>query len=112
MATPLICLRANTRLLVRLASARLSLSGLGGTLMDGDIEANRRPDELHAITRQLEQMSDWKLERGLAASTAFDHDRRSIADRILRARYAGSEAGITLWILVIAMEAGVLALLG
>ena len=61
--------------------------------MDGDIEANRRPDELHAITRQLEQMSDWKLERGLAASTAFDHDRRSIADRILRARYAGSEAG-------------------
>ena len=108
MATPLICLRANTRLLVRLASARLSLSGLGGTLMDGDIEANRRPDELHAITRQLEQMSDWKLERGLAASTAFDHDRRSIADRILRARYAGSEAGITLWILVIAMGAGVL----
>ena len=67
--------------LVRLAPARLSLSGLSG------------------ITRQLEQMSDW--ERGLAASTAFDHDRRNIADRILRARYAGSEAGITLWILVI-----------
>src|SRR4029078_608957 len=44
-------------------------------------------------------MSDW--ERGLAASTAFDHDRRNIADRILRARYAGSEAGITLWILCI-----------
>ncbi len=67
--------------------------------MDEDLEAKRRSDELRAITRQLEQMSDWEL--GLAASTAFDHDRRNIADRILRARYAGSEAGITLWILVI-----------
>jgi len=65
--------------------------------MDEDLEAKRRSDELRAITRQLEQMS----ERGLAASTAFDHDRRNIADRILRAKYAGSEAGITLWILVI-----------
>jgi hypothetical protein len=111
MATPLIWLQANTQRLVQLASARLSLSGLGGRLMDEDIEAKRRPDELRAITRQLEQMSDWKLERGLAASTAFDHDRRNIADRILRARYAGSEAGITLWILGIAMGAGVLALL-
>jgi hypothetical protein len=80
--------------------------------MGEDIEAKRRPDELRAITRELEQMSDWKLERGLASSTAFDHDRRSIADRVLRARYAGSEAGITLWILAIAVGAGVIALLG
>jgi len=56
-------------------------------------------------------MSDWELERGLASSTAFDHDRRSIADRILRARFAGSEAGITLWILAVAVGAGVMALL-
>jgi hypothetical protein len=41
-------------------------------------------------------MSDWELERGRASSTGFDHDRRSIADRVLRARFAGSEAGITL----------------
>jgi hypothetical protein len=51
--------------------------------MGEDIEAKRRPNELRAITRELEQMSDWELERGLASSTAFDHDRRSIADRIL-----------------------------
>ena len=31
--------------------------------MDEDLEAKRRSDELRAITRQLEQMSDW--ERGL-----------------------------------------------
>jgi hypothetical protein len=79
--------------------------------MGEDIEAKRRPNELRAITRELEQMSDWELERGLASSTAFDHDRRSIADRILKARYAGSEAGITLWILAVAVGAGVMALL-
>jgi uncharacterized sporulation protein YeaH/YhbH (DUF444 family) len=59
--------------------------------MGEDIGAKRRPDELRAIARELEQMSDWELERGLASSTAFDHDRRRIADRILRARYAGSD---------------------
>ena len=79
--------------------------------MGEDIEAKRRPDELRAITRELEQMSDWELQRGLASSTAFDHDRRSIADRIVRARYAGSEAGITLWILAIVAGAGVIVLL-
>jgi hypothetical protein len=68
-----------------------------------------RPDERSAIRRELEEMSDWELERGLASSKAFDHDRRVIADRILRARYAGSEAGITLWILAIAVGAGVIA---
>jgi hypothetical protein len=79
--------------------------------MGEDIEARRRPNELPAITRELEQMSDWELERGRASSTGFDHDRRSIADRVLRARFAGSEAGITLWILAVAVGAGVMALL-
>jgi hypothetical protein len=71
--------------------------------MGEDIGAKRRPDELRAIARELEQMSDWELERGLASSTVFDHDRRRIADRILRVRYAGSDAGITLWILATAV---------
>jgi hypothetical protein len=79
--------------------------------MGEDIEAKRRPHELRAITHELEQMSDWELERGLASSVAFDDDQRRIADRILRERYAGSEAGITLWILAIAVGAGVMALL-
>ena len=36
-------------------------------------------------------MSDWELERGCAASLGFDDDRRMVADRILRDRYAGPE---------------------
>src|SRR5262245_61355066 len=54
---------------------------------------------------------DWELERGLASSAAFDDERRNIADRILRARYAGFEVGVTLWILTIAFGAGVIALI-
>ena len=47
-------------------------------------------------------MSDWELERGCAASLGFDDDRRMVADRILRKRYAGPEAGVAVWILAIA----------
>jgi hypothetical protein len=78
--------------------------------MEEDIEA-KRTAELSTMTHELERMSDWELERALASSTAFDSDRRSTADRILRARYAGLDAGITLWILAIALGAGVIALL-
>ena len=81
---------------------------VSGTPMGED---TKRPNELRAITRELQQMSDWELERGLASSTAFDDDQRSIADRILRTRYAGFEAGIIPWILAIAVGAGVIALL-
>jgi hypothetical protein len=56
-------------------------------------------------------MSDWELERGLASSLGFDHDHRNVANRILRERYAGPEAGVALWIMAIAAGAGVLALL-
>ena len=72
---------------------------------------HKRPDEPCAISRELEEMSDWELERGLAASLGFDDNRRIEADRILRKRYAGQEAGITFWILAIAAWAGVFALL-
>ena len=74
-------------------------------------EPKHPPTELRALKGELEQMSDWELERGLASSVTFDGDQRSIADRILRARYAGFEVGVTLWILAIATGAGVLALL-
>ncbi|HET7852110.1 MAG TPA: hypothetical protein VFK91_05130 [Methyloceanibacter sp.] len=66
---------------------------------------------LRAITRELEAMSDWELERGLASSLGFDDDRRRVADRILRNRYAGSERSVALWILAIAAGAGIVALL-
>jgi hypothetical protein len=56
-------------------------------------------------------MSDWELERGLASSLGFDHERRDVANSILRERYAGPERGIALWILTIAAGAGVIALL-
>jgi hypothetical protein len=52
----------------------------------------RRQDKLSAINRELEAMSDWELERGLASSLGFDHDQRNVANRILRERYAGPEA--------------------
>jgi hypothetical protein len=78
--------------------------------MQEDIEA-KRPAQLSTIRGELERMSDWELERSLASSTVFDHDRRSIAERILRARYAGFEVGIAPWILAIAVGAGVIALL-
>ena len=55
-------------------------------------------------------MSDWELERGLASSLGFDHDRRNVANRILRERYAGPERGIAL-ILIIMAGAGLVALL-
>jgi hypothetical protein len=63
------------------------------------------------IRRKLEAMSDWELERGCAASFGFDQDRRVVADRILRDRYAGRVRGIALWIVAIAAGASVLALL-
>jgi hypothetical protein len=71
----------------------------------------RRRDKLSAITRELEAMSDWELERGCAASLGFDDDRRMVADRLLRERYAGPEAGVALWIMAIAAGAGLIALL-
>jgi hypothetical protein len=56
-----------------------------------------------AVSRELVAMSDWELERGrLASSLGFDQDRRNVANRILRERYAGQEAGVALWIMVIA----------
>ena len=81
-----------------------------GTTMSGDNQAKRRGTALRA-KRELEQMSDWELECGLASSTAFDQGQRSIADRILRARYVGFEAGTVRWILTIAVGAGVIAML-
>ena len=68
-------------------------------------------DRLSVITRELETMSDWELERGCAASLGFDDDRRMVADRLLRERYAGPEAGVALWIMAIAAGACVIALL-
>jgi hypothetical protein len=72
-----------------------------------------RPVDLppRGITRELEAMSDWELERGLASSTGFDRDRRVVDNRILRERYAGPERGIAFWILAVAAGAGVVALL-
>ena len=68
-------------------------------------------DRLNVITRELEAMSDWELERGCAASLGFDDDRRVVAHRLLRERYAGTEAGVALWIMAIAAGACVIALL-
>lgn len=65
---------------------------------------------LGAITRELEAMSDWELERGLASSLGFDDDRRKVANRILRERYAGTEDGVALWILSIAVGVGIIVL--
>ena len=76
----------------------------------GKGEARRR-DRLSAINRELGAMSDWELERGLASSLGFDHDRRNVANRILRERYAGVERGIALWILIITAGSGLVALL-
>jgi hypothetical protein len=78
--------------------------------MARESEATRR-DKLSAINRELGAMSDWELERGLASSLGFDQDRRNVANRILRERYAGPERGIALWILTIAAGASVIALL-
>ena len=81
-----------------------------GTVMAGESEARRR-DTLSTISRELGAMSDWELERGCAASLGFDDDRRMVADRILRDRYAGPERRVALWILAIAAGACVIALL-
>jgi hypothetical protein len=56
-------------------------------------------------------MSDWELERGLASSLGSDNDRRTAANLILRERYAGTERRVALWILAIAVGAGVIVLL-
>jgi hypothetical protein len=71
----------------------------------------RRRDKLSAINRELGAMSDWELERGLASSLGFDHDRRVVANRLLRERYAGPERGIALWIFAIAAGTGLITLL-
>ena len=71
----------------------------------------RQQDRLSAINRELGARSDWELERGLASSLGFDHDQRNVANRILRERYAGSEAGVALWIVAMAAGAGLIALL-
>jgi hypothetical protein len=55
-------------------------------------------------------MFDWELERGCAASLGFDDDRRMVAGRLLRERYAGP-AGVALWIMAIAAGTGLIALL-
>ena len=78
--------------------------------MDRESEA-RRQDKLSAINRELGAMSDWELERGVASCLGFDHDQRTVANRILGERYAGTERGIALWILMIAAAAGLVALL-
>lgn len=67
--------------------------------------------KLRAITRELEAMSDWELERGVASSLGFDDDRRMVANRILRERYAGTEQSVAFWILAVAAGAGIIALL-
>ena len=66
-----------------------------GTVMARESEASRRD----TISRELGAMSDWELERGLGSSLGFDRDRRNVANRILRERYAGLEAGVALWIM-------------
>ena len=68
-------------------------------------------DQLGETNRELEAMSDWELERGLASSTGFDQDRRVVANRILRKRYVGPERGVVFWILVFAAGACLLALM-
>ena len=75
--------------------------------MARESEARRR-DTLSTISRELGAS---QLERGLGSSLGFDRDRRNVANRILRERYAGLEAGVALWIMAIAAGAGVIALL-
>ena len=70
-----------------------------------------QPVRLTAITPELEAMSNWELERGLASSLGFDDDRRTAANLILRERYAGTERRVALWILAVAAGAGIIALL-
>ena len=77
----------------------------------GDSGEAWRVTRLRAITRELEAMSDWELERGLASSLGFDDDRRMVANRLLRERYSGTEDGVVLWILSIAVGVGMIVLL-
>lgn len=70
-----------------------------------------QPYKRDLITRELEAMSDWELERGCAAAEGFDQDRRIVADRILRQRYAEPKHGIaTLVLSAIALGALAIAL--
>jgi hypothetical protein len=85
-------------------------TGGGERLMGNGVDAEQ-PARLRAIARELEAMSDWELERGLASSLGFDDNRRMVANCILRERYAGTERGIALWVLAVAVGAGVIALL-
>ena len=61
-----------------------------------------------ALRRELERLSDWELERGLASAEAFDHEQRVMADRLLSERYAGAEQGVTFWVLMLSLLAACL----
>jgi hypothetical protein len=56
-------------------------------------------------------MPMFTLARAMASSRNSGALSHSPASRILRERYAGSEAGVALWIVAIAAGAGLIALL-
>jgi hypothetical protein len=58
-----------------------------------------------ALRRELDRLSDWELERGLASAEAFDHEQRVMADWLLSQRYAGAEQGVAFWVLVLSVAA-------
>ncbi len=58
-----------------------------------------------ALRRELDRLSDWELERGLASAEAFDQDQRIMADWLLSQRYAGTEQGVAFWVLVLSLAA-------
>jgi hypothetical protein len=58
-----------------------------------------------ALKRELERLSDWELERGLASAEAFDHEQRVMANRLLSERYAWAEQGVAFWVLVLSLLA-------
>ena len=57
------------------------------------------------LRRELDKLSDWELERGLASAEAFDHEQRVMADWLLSQRYAGAEHGVAFWVLVLSLLA-------
>jgi hypothetical protein len=83
----------------------------GGELLMSNSGDALQPAKLRAITRELEAMSDWELERGVASSLGFDDNQRKLANLILRQRYAGTEQSVAFWILALAAGAGIVALL-
>ena len=59
-----------------------------------------------ALRRELDRLSDWELERGLASAEAFDQDQRIMADLLLRERYSWAErGGVAFWVLVLSLAA-------